>query len=60
MKIRTEIKSGSLISDASDFVKTGLDPVVEFVAEANDQAKALSSAVTDAATETWNFLSGLV
>lgn len=58
MKIRTNLKSGNVINDATNFVKTGVSSVTDFVVAANKQAKSVTDTVTGATSKTWNWLTG--
>jgi hypothetical protein len=60
MKIRTDIKSGNIVTDATNILQSGVSSVSDFVTTANDQAKSVTQAVTGTTTKAWTWLTGWI
>lgn len=60
MKVDTDLKAGNFINDAVDLVNQGVSEVTDFVSTADQQARALTTNVTNTAQSIWNSLTGWV
>jgi hypothetical protein len=58
MKVDTDLKSGSVVSDAANFVSQGTAQAADFVASADQQASAITSNLYNTAQSVWNSLTG--
>jgi hypothetical protein len=59
MKVKTDLKAGNLINDATALAQQSVDYVTGFVSAANNQANDVVGSVGNAATSTWNAVTGL-
>ena len=58
MKVNTDLKSGNIINDAANLINQGTAEAVNFVNQADQQARAVTSSVTDTVQSAWNSLTG--
>ena len=56
MKVETNLKAGSVLTDAAQEADQVIDQASSFLANAGQQAQGVSSTVTDKATSLWNCL----
>jgi len=59
MKVKTDLKAGNLISDATALVQQSVDYVTGFVSAANNQANDVVNSVGNAATSAYYAVTGL-
>ena len=58
MKVNTDLKSGNLVSSTSNLVSQGAAQVSNFLSNADQQARAATSTVTNTVQSGWNSLTG--
>jgi hypothetical protein len=58
MKVDTDLKSGSVVSDVTNFVSQGINQAADFVATADQQAGEITSNLYNTAQSVWNSLTG--
>ena len=56
MKVETDLKAGSTLTDAAQEADQVINQVSDFLASAGVQAEGVSASVTDKATSLWNCL----
>ncbi len=56
MKVSTDLKAGGMLVNAAGKIETGASQVAGVVRTADQQAKALTSGITNTATSAWNTL----
>lgn len=60
MKVNTDLKSGNVVSSASNLVNQGVGQVSGFVSKADQEARAVTNAVTNTVQSAWNSLTGWI
>ncbi len=58
MRVKTELKAGSLLQDVSNQAGAAMGQVSNFVSTANQQAQGITTGVVDKVTGLWNCLTG--
>ena len=56
MKVKTGLKSGSLLSEASTEVNKALYPITDFVSDANIEAEKITRSLADS----WNCVTNAI
>ena len=56
MKVATDLRAGSMLSDATQKAEQIVGQASDFITTANRQAESLTSSVTTKATSLWNCL----
>lgn len=60
MKVNTDLKSGNVVSSASNLVSEGVGQVSSFVSKADREARAVTNTVANTAQSAWNSLTGWI
>lgn len=56
MKVKTNLKSGNVLNDATHLVNSSVNQVSGFLSAANHQAQTLSHGAKNAVTSSWSWV----